>query len=601
MPASTTPQPSRKETALKARVFADLVDFLYAQSASGRFTPTICFSVCAPLFLIYTPWWTFVVILAAQLGGTAFCEVLRRRHAATTPEESARAYVVGSAVCGVSWGLAGALWFVADVPEMQVLLVVLLIGGVTGSLISRSPHLPALYAFVAMAGLPFIAVLVFTGTLATYAMAALAALYALAIIGWARGLNAMYVREATARLSNHDLLKDVKAAQHEAERRADEAEAARHAAEAGERAKMQFLSVMSHEVRTPLNGIQGMSGLLTDTDLTDDQRECVDVIRKSSDSLRLILEDVIDLAQLDTGSAAFDRQPFAPEEIARQVATILEPEARRKKLDLDVYVAPDVPASVVGDEQRCRQVLLNLAGNAVKFTDCGRVLVRISLEPLSGSADEECLRFAVRDTGIGIAADDLNLLFKEFSQVDQSETRRHGGGGLGLALAQRIVSQMSGDVGVRSTPGEGSEFWFDIPLQEAAGKPVTPEHSADLRTLDPGKVIELCRAIGPVRSNEIVESCLDVAWKLTETIEAARRNQDIAAIGRAAHDLKSAAGNIGLVALAGKAAILEAAARCGDTAVVLDEASRVPGETAAANNAVSMQFPQLMAGAAIQG
>lgn len=456
---------------LDVRAFNDLVDFMYAQSAKGRFSPTIGFLVCGVIFLTYAPWWTLLVIVGIQLAGTAMSEVLRRRNMRLAPHQSraslARGYTAASAVCGLSWGCAGALWYVPGAPETQALLVVLLIGGVTGTLVTRSSHLPSLTAFILTAGVPFVGVLLAAGTKYTIAIAVLSLLYGLALLSWGRGLNAMYLREAKARLQNDDLVHDIKAAKEEAEQRADEATKARYAAEAGARSKSQFLSTISHEVRTPLNGIQGMAEVLSDTDLTTDQRDYVSIIRESSDNLRLILEDVIDLAQLNTGEAEFETIGFSPARIVAQVTGILEPEARRKHLPLKTHIGPDAPDVIFGDEKRCRQVLLNLVGNAVKFTDAGHVHIGVHLYTDDTHARGAMLRFCVSDTGIGIAPDKIDALFDAFSQIDQTTTRRHGGRGLGLALAQRITAQMHGAIGVTSTLGEGSEFWFDVPVHGA--------------------------------------------------------------------------------------------------------------------------------------
>lgn len=587
---------------LEARVFNDLVDYLYDQSATGRLTPSIGFTLCAIFFVPYTSWWTLLVILALQLGGTACSEYLRLRHARLDADADrtpwARAYTAASGLCGLSWGAAGVLWFVPGMPALQVVIVILIMGGATGSLVSRSPHLPALSFFLAGIGLPFGAALLLIGTPASLTIAFMAAMFTLGAFGWARGINRMYVREATARLRNNDLVRDLEIARDVAEARAEDAIDARRAAEVGERAKTQFLSTISHEVRTPLNGIQGMAQLLGESNLTDDQKDYLQVIRESSDNLRLILEDILEMSRMDAGPVKLDSAQFNPRAVAEQAVGILEPEARRKGLSLNILTMPEVPGFMTGDAARCRQVLLNILGNAVKFTDQGRVTVKLSVEQSSHHGDPEVLRFAVCDTGIGIEAAKLDALFTEFAQVDQSMTRRHGGGGLGLALVRRIVEQMDGAVGVRSTFGEGSEFWFDVPLKLAAQSTNPTRSLTDPSVMDQTKIAELEEVLGEVKSHEIIEGCLDAAWSLTEQIESARRRGDAEAMRMAAHDLKSTAGNVGMVALSERASVIDKAVRSGDLETAFDQAEHLPGETAFAQNSLLRVFPRYASGTA---
>jgi len=584
-----------RDAALKARAYSDLVDFLYAQSRFGRFTPPIVFIMCFMLFQPYVPIWSLPLILLLQLGGTGLGEVLRRRHAQLSPDADRRNWAIGYAIvsgtCGLSWGMAGALWIIPDRPELQVVLVIILIAGVTGSLVTRSPHLPSLAAFVAATGAPFVLMQLYIGTTNSITIAVLALVYAFSIQGWARGLNNMYTREAMARLKAEGLVEDLQVARNIAEIRAEEAMEAREAAEAGARAKTEFLSTISHEVRTPLNGIQGMAELMQDTDLTADQQEWLKTIRESAGSLSVILDDIIDMSQHEAGMVDYDQDAYDPKDVASQIIKAVEPETRRKDLQVNLAVLPTVPATVNGDEKRCRQVLLNLVGNAVKFTDHGRITVRISVEKPETSGPE-VLRYAVRDTGIGIAQGDIEKLFTEFAQIDQSATRRHGGRGLGLALVKRIVDQMGGDVGVRSTVGEGSEFWFDIPLVGEVNTDCQPGASSEGQGIRTSKVTDLIAALGHAKAAEIVTECIDSTWALTQSIEAARRQGDVPAIARAAHDLRSTAGNIGLEDVVAWANTISAAVRAADNATVLAQAERLPGEMANAQAGFIVAHPQ---------
>ncbi len=463
---------------IERRVYAEQVALLYSLTPHTLLMAVLFSTVVVASLLPVVPVDKLAVwYLANNLVSALRFRLIRRYRRESPPPEAVRRwawpFILLTAVAGAIWGLMGTWLYPHNDPLFQAMIVLFLIATSAVGLFTLGSLTVAYAAICLPMLLPSAANLYIIGGHTNNVLGLGLLMFAIIAVSNARRYQRNMAELLRLRFANARI--------------AEERELALRAAEHASQVKSRFLANMSHEIRTPLNGIMGMTQLLAGSKLDEEQQFRLDVVRRSGDHLLVLINDILDFAKIEAGKLVIDRTPFDLHSAVSDVANLLAAMAHDKGIAFETSIGADVPRWVEGDASRVKQVLHNLLGNAIKFTEKGGVRLAVRHAGIPGKS---LLRFEVEDTGAGIPAKDTGTIFDAFRQADSSSVRRHGGTGLGLTISRELARAMGGDIGCSSEPRRGSTFWFTaglpgtaIPVTGAAPAPMIPGEKFSGRVL----------------------------------------------------------------------------------------------------------------------
>ena len=586
-------------------VLSELVRSLFDLGKSSRFTMFIGIVIVGLTFYQTAGLWTIGAVAAVQLTAQLAFDWLRHRYTERPQDHDtiqwARRYSALCVVSGATWGLGAVLWLPgSDIfHHMFYWLVVSVL--CMSSVIIRSVHPPAFWAYSTAVFLPTAAVMATNGNPLILSSLVLAGLTWTALGAWTRQLNLMHRRTIELSLEKTDLVNRLTASFEAAETQRQAAEKAGEEAKIANKAKAQFLSVMAHEVKIPIDTVTRTSEMLAETSLDDAQKNHLQTISDAGALLRHMFASMVELSRIEASMIELKHRPFEPAALCRSMVGLAQVEAMSRRLTLELDIAAGTPPQIVGDPDRVRQVLVHLVANALKFTETGGVIVRVA--PLERPGEAPALRISVLDTGVGIDAAKAARLTDAYAhQSNLSSSDGPSDSGLGLAICSQLVRQMGGDIGVDSTPKSGSCFWFTLPCMPAVAAQERGQDGGRQQTapgdqlIDHRSLKDLEKRIGPAIFGHLVGG-LKKMLALDHAIKIAHRDGNGPALAAHVVELKALADEMGLVSLTLAASDISKAVDEGqdDMSGAFDQVAALRAVLSTTQSALEALYPRLSA------
>ncbi|WP_049767682.1 sensor histidine kinase [Parvibaculum lavamentivorans] len=601
----------RRNPPIETRIVAEQVKLLLSLGEASRWTIFGGILVVGLAFYQTAPIWATAVVAAIQLiAQFAFDRVRAGFNADPDNVEHApkwaHRYALVTLISGATWGVGALLWLPDSSFAHEVFYMAVLAALVMATAVSRATYPPAVIYYTLSSCLPAVIMFATRGDALSVAAVLLALMFFATIMGWTRRINEGYREAFRLRFENADLVERMARAHAATEQRRRDAEEAEARAKAAMQAKQEFLDIISHEVREPLDGLRNMALYLGDEAVNETQIKIAASIEETSQLLRRLVDDMIDFSEIESKSLELKPRSFDPVELTASVVRMMRHQAVTRGLSLELDVAPGIDALMTADADRLRQVLSNLIGNAIKFTYQGGVVVRVA--SLKTPGGETVFRFSVTDTGPGLAEDARARLFEAFTQgADARDYRFSGqtaGVGLGLPISERLVRLMGGHIDVDSTVGQGSTFWFLLPSETGGAREyfaalcdeARPDGTAKPeRLIDHDHLYELERRLGGHHITDHLVTGLQRVLALHRDIEQARSSGNGAALAEGALSLKTAAADLGLTAIATVADNIGTAAGQGEQEAAMREVPRLQQKIAATWRELAKVYPSLAA------
>ena len=598
----------RRKPAIAARVAAEEIKLLIDLGATSRYSMAIAIVITGLIFSDTTPIWKTGIVLAIQLIAQLYFDHVRARFRAdpdvvTSAPHWARRYTIGTFLSGMTWGVGAVIWLPESDFAHHIFYALILASLCMASAVMRANYLPAVATYFATTATPMIVLPLSDPTSFNLGGAVLAVFFLFVAYRSAQRLNLAYKDAIRLRFEKADLVERMARAHAATEQKRADAEEAERRAKAANEAKGEFLNILGRQISAPLERLSEFAHELHEEPLSDRQARLSDAILTSATSLRRLFDDMVDFSQIEAGACRLKPRRFDPVNLMKEVAREMRPLAVARGLSLELDIVLGALEPMVSDPLRLKQVLINLVSNAIRFTESGGVILRMQSVPLADGS--KALRLSVIDTGIGITSDARARLFDSFAQgrgqgQERGDFTQSSGVGLGLAIADRLVRLMGGKIEVDSAAGQGSTFWFLLPLEMPQAKDIPlspiPDSEAErqdvhraARLIDHDYLYEMERALGPEVTTDRIVAALTETLAILKGIEAAQAENDSEGMRGHALKLQGIAGEVGLPAVAEAAGSLASAT----AALWPEETSHLQRQVSATWDQLANAYPDI--------